>query len=247
MEFKDRFRARLDELAISQTDLAKRVGVSKSTITFWLNGTNKMKAENLMALAKALGCSARWLATGEGTPVPVVPAGVISLAKPWLDMDASDYEKDRTESDNSPSESEYALIPQYSAKGECGDGFLNDHVEVKGGLAFKREWLKRMSAKPENLFVIYAEGDSMEPYIFDGDVVLFDVSDTDPRDRQAYAIRRPDGGISIKRIIQQLSGAWLIRSDNADKLAYPDEPVSPAVLHDMPILGRVIWRGGAMG
>lgn len=149
-------------------------------------------------------------------------------------------------SGHSPNKNDYALIPQYDARGACGDGALNDHVEVTGGLAFKRDWLRRMGAKPQHLFVIYATGSSMEPYIFDGDVVLFDSSDTEPRDRQVYAIRRPDGGVSIKRMAQQISGSWLIRSDNPDKARYPDEEVSPQSMHDVPIMGRVIWRGGAM-
>ncbi|MEQ6329222.1 S24 family peptidase [Pseudomonas chengduensis] len=203
-------------------EIASLCGVAPSSVTQWISGESKgLKPENLFALAKATGFNAMWLAIGQGD--------------------------ERDEEAHSPAQDAYALIPQYSAKGDCGDGYLNDHVEIKGGLAFKRDWLKRMGAKPENLFVIYAEGASMEPYIFDGDVVLFDWSDTNPRDRQAYAIRRPDGGISIKRINQLLSGAWVIRSDNPDKAAYPDEPVTESVLHDMPILGRVIWRGGAMG
>lgn len=148
---------------------------------------------------------------------------------------------------HSPSSDDYALIPQYSAHGECGEGALNEHVEVNGGLAFKRDWLRRMGAKPQHLFVIYACGSSMEPYIFEGDVVLFDSSDTEPRDRQVYAIRRPDGSLSIKRMAQQISGNWLIRSDNQDKTRYPDEEVSPTSMHDIPIVGRVIWRGGALG
>lgn len=150
-------------------------------------------------------------------------------------------------SGHSPSGNDYALIPQYDARGACGDGALNDHVEVTGGLAFKRDWLRRMGAKPQDLFVIYATGNSMEPYIFEGDVVLFDSSDTTPRDRQVYAIRRPDGSLSIKRMAQQISGSWLIRSDNPDKARYPDEEVSAASMDEVPIMGRVIWRGGALG
>lgn len=146
-----------------------------------------------------------------------------------------------------PSKADYVLIPQYLVKGGCGGGYLNDHVEVNGGLAFKREWIKRAGVKPESLYVIYADGSSMEPYIFEGDVVLFDTSTKEPRDRGVYAIRRPDGGISIKRLVRQLSGSWLVRSDNPDKACYPDEPVSETVLHELPILGRVIWRGGGIG
>lgn len=154
-----------------------------------------------------------------------------------------DSEKDIS---GSPSEKEYALIPQFKARGSCGNGYLNDHVEVTEGLVFKRDWLARMKSKPENLRIIYADGDSMEPYVFEGDVVLFDISKVEPKDRQAYVIRRPDGGISIKRLIQQISGGWLIRSDNVDKSKYPDEQLSELALHEVPIIGRVIWRGGEM-
>jgi len=145
-----------------------------------------------------------------------------------------------------PSEADYAVIPQFTAKGDCGDGYLNDHVELKGGLAFRRDWIHRMHARPDNLYVIYAEGSSMEPYIVDGDIVLFDKSDLSPRTDNVYVIRRPSGGNSIKRLIQQLNGTWMIRSDNPDKAKYPDEYASPEALHDIPLLGRVIWRGGSI-
>lgn len=207
------------DLGLKPADIMRATGVSKATVSFWVSGANRAKGANLLALAKALKCTPEWLETGKG------------------DVDFEHHEQ-------IPSEIDYALIPQYTAKGECGDGYLNGHVEVKGGLAFKREWIAKMKTRPENLRVIYADGDSMEPYIFDGDVVLFDGSDREPRDRQVYAIRRPDGGISIKRIIQQLSGAWVIRSDNQAK--YRDEPITEEVLHEMPILGRVIWRGGGV-
>lgn len=140
-----------------------------------------------------------------------------------------------------PSDKDYAIIRQYSAIGECGGGYLNDHVELSDGLAFKREWLARKNAKPENLAVMYGSGTSMEPYIFDGDVVLFDRSDTEPKHRQVYIVRRPDDSVSIKRLIQQLSGDWVIKSDNPD---YADEKVSADTIHEIPFVGRVIWRGG---
>ena len=143
-----------------------------------------------------------------------------------------------------PSKDDYAVVRQYSAVGECGGGYLNDHVELSSGLAFKREWLARIGAKPENLAVLYASGDSMEPYIFDGDVVLFDTKDIEPKHGQVYVVRRPDCSTSIKRLILQLSGDWLISSDNQNR---KDEAVSSETIHDIPLIGRVIWRGGNMG
>lgn len=206
--------------------IAEECGVTGSAVTQWITGDSKsMKPENLFALAAATGVSAEWLANGTGEMIE--PSG--------------------PEVPGSPNEKDYALIPQYRAKGACGDGYYNDHVQTTEGLVFKRDWLRRMNAKPENLFVIYAEGDSMEPYIFEGDVVLFDTSQVEPKDKQVYVLRRPDGGNSIKRLNQQFSGAWMIRSDNQDKASYPDEPVTESAVHEIPLLGRVIWRGGGIG
>ncbi|WPO32070.1 S24 family peptidase [Pseudomonas sp. BO3-4] len=67
MEFKDRVIARMKELNLSSTDLSKLSGVSKATVSFWINGTNGAKGKNLLALAKALDCSPQWLSDGTGT------------------------------------------------------------------------------------------------------------------------------------------------------------------------------------
>ncbi len=223
MELKDRIKAARKHAKLTQAQLAQRVGLDQTSISNLEQGKSQGSAY-IAQLAAACGVSALWLAAGRGNMNnnEEVPPGA-------------------------PSEKDYALIPQYTARGECGDGYFNDHVETTEGLVFKRDWLKRVNSKPENLFVIYAEGDSMEPYIFEGDVVLFDVAKIEPQDKQVYVIRRPDGGVSIKRLNQQLTGAWLIRSDNPDKTAYPDEIASETSVHDLPIIGRVIWRGGGIG
>lgn len=223
MEYKERVKAARKHAKLTQGQLGQLVGIDQASVSDLERGRSQRSSYNA-TIAKACGVSALWLESGEGEMLEVTSAG----------------------NNGSPSEKDYALILQYKAHGSCGNGYLNDHVEVTEGLVFKRDWLARMKAKPENLRVIYAEGESMEPYVFEGDVVLFDCSKTDPKDRQTYVIRRPDGGISIKRMIQQIAGTWLIRSDNADKFKYPDEQLSEDALHEVPILGRVIWRGGEM-
>jgi len=221
VEIAERLRAKMREVGLNESQLSRRSSVPQPTINRILSGeSSSPRKSTLEALSRPLGVTPDWLLFG------------------------SESEPAR---DGSPSAKDYALIPQFKAKGSCGDGYLNEHVQTTEGLAFKRDWLQRMKVKPENLYVIYAEGDSMEPYIFDGDVVLFDTSQIEPRDKQVYVIRRPDGGNSIKRLTQQLSGNWVIRSDNADKIANPDEPATEEAIHEMPFLGRVIWRGGGVG
>lgn len=220
MDIAGRLRTKMEELDLSESELSRRCGVPQPTINRILSGeSSSPRKSTIESLSIALKVSPNWLLFGgEDARAP-----------------------------GSPSEKDYALIPQFSARGACGDGYLNDHIEMSEGLVFKRDWLKRMGVKPENLFVIYADGDSMEPYIFEGDVILFDASSLEPKDRQVYVIRRPDGGTSIKRLTHQLTGGWMIRSDNPDKASYPDELASNESMNDIPIIGRVIWRGGGIG
>lgn len=62
---------RLRKLAkISQEDLGKRAGVTKSAVSQWENGNTKnLKGENLLAIAKALNTSIEYLLTGKEVPM----------------------------------------------------------------------------------------------------------------------------------------------------------------------------------
>jgi phage repressor protein C with HTH and peptisase S24 domain len=142
-----------------------------------------------------------------------------------------------------PSEADFALIPQYSAKGSCGNGHLNGHVEVKGGLVFRRDWLARLGVKPDQSAVIYACGESMAPTIGDGYVVLLDLTQTEPRNGLVYAFLL-DGEMRIKRFFRAVTGQWRLASDNANKTLYPDEPLDAPLT--LSIVGRAVWQGGAL-
>lgn len=203
---------------LTQTALAAACGWEngQARIGNYERDTREPSLTDLRTLADALGCSLMDLIEGDGG------------------------------STFSPSTKDYALIPQYAVHGAAGNGHLNEHVEIKGGLAFKRDWLARIGLKERNLHVIYAKGMSMEPIICDGDVVLVDQSQTTPRDRRIYAIRKPDGELIIKRLIQSMTGGWIIRSDNEDKRLYPDQTATDSEIGHLQIVGRIVWHGGAL-
>lgn len=140
------------------------------------------------------------------------------------------------------SDKSYTLIPQYSAKASCGPSYANDHVEVRGSLAFKRDWLAKMGLKPSDISAITANGDSMAPTIQDGEVLLIDHSQQEPRDSKVFALARGDEMV-VKRLIRDFSGGWVVRSDNPDKNKYPDFCVSD---ENLRIVGQVVWRGGSV-
>ncbi len=59
MEFRKRFAKRFKELRtmtrLSQEDIANAMGYSEKTVSYWENGHNSIKFDNLPKLAKALG------------------------------------------------------------------------------------------------------------------------------------------------------------------------------------------------
>lgn len=66
LSFADRLQAAMDAETLNQSELAKKVGLSRSAINQLIQGTSKgMKPENLVAVARALNVRVEWLAIGE--------------------------------------------------------------------------------------------------------------------------------------------------------------------------------------
>lgn len=61
----DRIREKRIILKISQPELAERVGVSKTTISFWESDKTNPNGKNLMRLAFVLKTTPRYILTGD--------------------------------------------------------------------------------------------------------------------------------------------------------------------------------------
>ncbi|WP_312141249.1 LexA family transcriptional regulator [Stutzerimonas nitrititolerans] len=233
------FVSRKNSLGLTQAKVADAAGISPAAVAMYLNGVNPLNAKFASVLARLIGepverFSPRLAEEIAGMTAEKRPAGTIVEISPGPDEGGS------------PSSDDYALIPQYTAKGSSGNGYLNDHVEIKGGLAFKRDWLCRMGLKPDSLRVAYNHGDSNWPTLTDGEVVLLDVAAVEPANGKMFALLDPDGEMIFKRLIRDIKGGWLIRSDNDNKTLYPDMPISDEGIRGVDIVGRIVWRGGAM-
>lgn len=142
--------------------------------------------------------------------------------------------------------SRYVQVKALSAEASAGNGHENSYVEEVAGVAVSKKWLLSRGVCESNACFITVSGFSMSPWLDNGDMVLIDCAQREITDSSVYAIRRPDGSVSIKRLIQNIDGSWLIASDNADKARYPNERLCPETAATLPIIGKVIWRGGAM-
>ena len=66
MEMHERIQQRLYELDLKSVDIVSRTGLSKGTISQWLNGHTKPRGKNLDLLADVLRCTPEWLQFGVG-------------------------------------------------------------------------------------------------------------------------------------------------------------------------------------
>ena len=208
--------------------LAQKTAIPRRTLETYLTGQAEPKASRLVAIAKAAGANVEWLATGEGEPegnAQQMQAQTQGLA---VRAPALDGIEDR-----------FALVPLYDVRVSAGHGAFNGTENVLTQLAFTRYWLNKLGLHAAHLVAVRVDGDSMEPTIRSGDVLLIDREQTHPRDGAIYVMRREDWLVA-KRLQLLAGGLVRVISDNQ---AYPPEEVEPAALE---ILGRAVWKGGPL-
>lgn len=133
---------------------------------------------------------------------------------------------------------DYGFVPTLTLQLAAGTGKIAVHIDYEKPKAFTTEWIRKGRYKPKHLVSMSASGESMSPWINDGDAVVVDRADTTIRDGQAYAIRYGDG-LRVKYLHKRLDGGLTLRSLNA-----PDEAILPVDMEHVEILGLVVWRAG---
>lgn len=68
MSFEERLNLQMKNCGIKAADIHRRLGITKSTVSKWVNGLNTPKGENAVKLAAFLRCSVSWLIEGKGSP-----------------------------------------------------------------------------------------------------------------------------------------------------------------------------------
>ena len=118
-------------------------------------------------------------------------------------------------------------------------GALALNEDAVSFLAFDTDWLRRRGINPKFAHVLTARGDSMEPTIRSGDVLLVDTSIDKIEDNGIYIVR-VNGMLLLKRVHVKTGGFRLI-SDN--KELYDPEDVTADEAADLYVAARVMWFG----
>ncbi len=147
-----------------------------------------------------------------------------------------------TGEDITTSESDdFALIPRYDVEVSAGHGAQVDVESEVGRFAFRKDWLRQEGLNVKDLALVTVRGDSMEPTIREGSMVLVDTSECQVSDDAIYVLRVDDTHLVAKRLQMDFDGGVYIRSDN---LAYETQHLNAGRVERLTIVGRVVWSGG---
>lgn len=214
---------------LTQSALATAVGISQSTYQELETGKSK-KSAHLTEIAGVLKVDPYWLATGQGAEDPdtYVKKLLENATNPLLN-----------ESHNKEGR---VWIDVVNIKFSCGVGeSIEFHFdEVLEQLPFDQSFFKRHHVKPENMVIAYTSGDSMEYYIRAGDMFAIDVSDTEIKDGEIYAVYF-EGEAMLKQIFKEEGGTLVLHSLNSK---YRDKTVSAQNGKSFKVIGRQFWRAG---
>ncbi len=144
--------------------------------------------------------------------------------------------------DKGTNDTTYCKIPLLNIKASSGhETFVNDE-KIGADLIFRRDWLDReLKSNPDNLFILSAESDSMEPTIQHDALLIVDKSIDRIITEGIYILRRGDT-ILIKRIRKLSEDTIELISDNP---AYGKETIDMNKQPEITILGKAIymWSG----
>lgn len=209
-----RLRERMTEAGLTQSELARRLGISQTMVGKLANG-DVQGSKHLHRIARELGTTPAYLA-GE-TDDPSEGA----LPPPTVDAIADQLDA--------------VMIPEVQVGLSMGGGSTVEDWPVVQMVPFSRAWLRGLTASgADQLLVARGDGDSMMPTILDQDLVIIDRAQDTPRQQDRIWALTYGGWGMIKRLRSLPDGTLQINSDNA--------AVSPIIAYEgeAQIIGRIV-------
>lgn len=206
-----------------QSNVARALNASPQTLKNW--EARGMSKHGMISAQATFGCSATWLDTGEGEMVANLVSGKLPGAKQVVVAESGD-----------PS---FYQIPKVRLQLRAGVTGFQTMPEIYDGstVSVAKNWVDRNSFSPDALIALTVKGESMEPNLYEGDLVIVNTLDTRRVDGAVYAFNY-EGEAVVKRLTRD-AGQWWLSSDNVDQRKYHRKS---CVSGDCIIVGRVVRR-----
>ncbi len=133
---------------------------------------------------------------------------------------------------------EFCTIPMVAAKLSAGGGSFETEGNVLQRMAFRKDWVERRGSI-NSMVLMRVYGDSMEPYIQDGDLALIDTSRKNIIPHTVYAVG-VDDGIYVKAL-ETLPGQRLILRSFNERYAPIEIDMRGDLADSVRVIGKVLW------
>lgn len=245
-----RILERMDDLMMTQAELAHLVGVSQSAISQVLNGKTA-NSRHLPAIAEKLSINLGWLRGSTDEKIVMLREDDTELSESealrmQLEREAAKGTglTDRRREFRAPSGdrstdvlASFGLVPVKEIDLALGAGgtYIDDSAVSVTVRYFPRQWLREFTdAPPDMLAFARVRGTSMKPTLVDGAILIIDLrrKRIDEQDELWWIVVAEIG--MVKRIWANPDGSYKIKSDNPN--------VGPETAHDeeMHAIGRVV-------
>lgn len=232
------FIARLRDVIGTGTiaEFARRCDVSHSNLSAILDGRSIPRWLTAMKIARAAGKPLDWFAPSDWT------RSIEHMVDALEDVTAH-VGRDLARRQTQPED--FCMVPLYDVRASAGHGAWNDSERVKKSLAFRRDWIASdLRVSPEQLMLVYVAGDSMEPTLSDGDVVMVDKSQRELASQPGVYVFLQEGALMIKRLQSMPGQRVLVISDNERFARYELSATDfEGDAARSTMIGRVVWSG----
>lgn len=224
MDISNRLDTAMKEAGFaSQSALARASGVPQPTINRILKGVGKQgpEAHTLVQLAAACGVTFEWLHEGTGPRARAPSSSFLPVIVAQDD------------------DSRFYRIPKVRLRLSAGISGYRVEPETHDGSTFSvpRDWADRNGYLPERLIGIKIRGESMEPSLYEDDLVIINTADSQPVDGVVFAVNY-EGEPVVKRLSRD-AGEWWLTSDNPDQRKYHRKICRGS---DCIIIGRIVRK-----
>ncbi|SFB88303.1 Phage repressor protein C, contains Cro/C1-type HTH and peptisase s24 domains [Brevinema andersonii] len=222
MSVGKRLRQARKEKGITQVKLCEILDIPQSNLARYENDRGHLTYEKLDKISK-IGINIEWLITGKGEMFR-------SGGETGVTVTNNNTELAKTE------KKDVVKIPLLDVKASAGLGLINYQEEIKDYIGIPIRFLG--GYLPKSVALLFASGDSMEPVIQSGDLLLVSPNDKELISDSIYILRVFDE-LRVKKLIRRVNGNILIKSENPN---YGSEEILPTEWEDnnIEIVARVI-------
>lgn len=242
-EYSDRLTYALEKREITQSELARKIGVKPQAIQYLCQKGKRSVHTN--KICEILHINPAWLTEGIGemnTPNDYIEGAVTKreFDNPNKIESNGSYLGTIEEWDsNTPLDEDEVALPFFrEVEMAAGTGRLQVQENHGCKLRFSKSTLKRHGISVDNAYCVTVSGNSMEPMMPDGSVIGVDTSITAVKNGDIYAIDH-NGHLRVKLLYQMPDGRVRLRSLNIDE--WPDEYIGGEELNTFKVLGRVFY------